>query len=96
MAEKKKSTLLEDLESPRSDYSGAPCKFKLIKDSMSEDEQLGVDRAVEKVRNDLGQGRSKAHSASWLTRLLRKNGYSISVSTVQRHVNKECPCERIA
>lgn len=96
MVDKKRSALLEDLETPRVDYAGGPCKFKVIKDDMDEEEQSGVDRAVEKVRHDRGSGRSKAHSSTWLTKMLRKNGYSISVSTVQRHVNKECPCERIA
>lgn len=96
MPEKKKSTLLDDLETPRPDYVGGQCKLKVIKDGMEDEESAGIDRAVEKIRSDLGQGRSKSYSATWLTRLLRKNGYNISVSTVQRHVNKECPCERIA
>lgn len=96
MAEKKRSTLLDDLEKPRPDYIGGPCKLKVIKDAMDDEESAGIDRAVERVRMDTGQGRSKSYSASWLTRMLRKNGYNISVSTVQRHVNKECPCERTA
>lgn len=96
MADKKRSSLLDDLENPRPDYIGGPCKFKVIKDGMDPEEQEGIDRAVERVRQDTNQGRSKAYSTSWLTRMLRKNGYNISVSTVQRHVNKECPCERPA
>lgn len=92
---KKKSSLSADLESPPENYWGGMCKIKIIRDSIDADDQESLDRAVEKVRNDRGQGRSKAYSATWLTKMLRKNGHDVSVSTVQRHVNKECPCERI-
>ena len=95
MPEKKQSAFLNDLETPRPDYIGGPCKIKVIKDSMDEEDGAGLDRFIERIRQDTGQGRAKSYSASWLTRVMRKNGYNISVSTVQRHVNKECPCERI-
>jgi hypothetical protein len=95
MASKKsQDSLIADLETVPSVYSGGVCKIKIIRDDMESEKQESLDRAVERVRNDRGQGRSKVHSATWLTKILRKNGYDISVSTVQRHVNKECPCER--
>ena len=90
----KEDSLIADLEALPPAYSGGVCRVKLILDDMSADKQESLDRAVERVRIDRGQGRSKVHSATWLTKVLRKNGHAISVSTVQRHVNKECPCER--
>lgn len=90
----KRSKLLEDLEAPIIRQYSGPCKFALVVMQMDEEDKQGIERAIERVRNDLGQGKSKAYSSSWLTKMLRKNGYDISISTVQRHVNKECPCER--
>lgn len=96
MAPKPKGdSLIADLEALPVAYSGGVCKVKIIWDDMSPEKQESLDRAVERVRSDRGQGRSKVHSATWLTKVLRKNGYDVSVSTVQRHVNKECPCERL-
>ena len=93
-SKKEQDSLIADLESTPPVYSGGVCKIKIICDDMDQEKKDSIDRAVEKVRNDRGQGRSKVHSATWLTKVLRKHGYDISVSTVQRHVNKECPCER--
>lgn len=95
MAEKaKKSSLSADLEAPPPSVTTGACKIKIIKDNLDEEDQTSLDNAIERIRNDRGQGRSKAYSATWLTKMLRRNGHDISVSTVQRHVNKECPCER--
>lgn len=96
MAPKPKGdSLIADLEALPPSYSGGVCKIRIIRDDMDAEKQESLDRAVERVRGDRGQGRSKVHSATWLTKVLRKNGYDVSVSTVQRHVNKECPCERL-
>ena len=62
--------------------------------TQSASSEEAIDRAIELIREDDGQGRSKAYSVSWLTGALRKNGYSISMSTIQRHINGDCPCER--
>ena len=90
-----KRSLRDDLELPRPDQLYGPCKFRIVKEKMDDEDQQSIDLAVEKVRQDKGQGKAKAYSAKWLTSVLRKHGHNISVSTVQRHVNKECPCERI-
>lgn len=95
MTTQKRSSLKDDLEAPPVNYYGGLCKVKIIFDSLDIEDQESLIRSVERVRNDRGQGRSRAYSATWLTKMLRKNGHDISVSTVQRHVNKECPCERI-
>lgn len=95
MATKKKSSLKDDLEAPPTNYYGGLCKIQLIYENLDPDDQESLLRSVEKIRGDRGQGRSRAYSSTWLTKMLRKNGHDVSVSTVQRHVNKECPCERI-
>lgn len=93
---KPKRSLKDDLNSPPPSYASGVCKIKIIRDSLDDDEDReSLDRAIERVRLDRGQGRSKAYSATWLTKMLRSHGHDISVSTVQRHVNKECACERI-
>ncbi len=96
MVEKtKKSSLSADLEAPPPSFVTGACKIKIISEGLDEEDRVSLENAVERIRNDRGQGRSKAYSATWLTKMLRRNGHNISVSTVQRHVNKECPCERI-
>jgi hypothetical protein len=96
MVEKtKKSSLSADLQAPPPSFVTGACKIKIISDGLDEEDRVSLENAVERIRNDRGQGRSKAYSATWLTKMLRRNGHNISVSTVQRHVNKECPCERI-
>lgn len=92
--EPSKSSLSADLEAPLQTSTGVACKIRILMDSLDEEDTESLERAIERIRNDRGQGRSKAYSATWLTKMLRKNGHDISVSTVQRHVNKECPCER--
>lgn len=95
MAEKtKKSSLSADLEAPPPSFITGACKIKIISEGLDEEDRASLDNAIERIRTDRGQGRSKAYSATWLTKMLRRNGHNISVSTVQRHVNKECPCER--
>ena len=88
-----KSSLVEDLSTPREAITSTVCKFYRVKELMSEEEQSAVDRAVEMVRNDNGMGKGKVYSASWLTKVLKQHGYSVSISTIQRHVNGECCCE---
>lgn len=91
----KADPLLEALTTPRSEQHASKCKLHIAKNKMNPEQQEALDRAIELVRADDGQGRSKAYSSSWLTGILRNNGYSISTSTIQRHVNGECPCERL-
>jgi hypothetical protein len=92
--EKKRSSLLEALTTPRTEHSVGQCKLSVIVGKMDAEHKEAIDRAIELIREDDGQGRSKAYSVSWLTGALRKNGYSISMSTIQRHINGDCPCER--
>lgn len=86
-------SLREALESPTTGESSAFCKFTKIREQLTAEEQAALDKAVNGIREDAGLGKAKTYSTTWLTRVLRNFGYTISVSTVQRHVNKECACE---
>ena len=90
--EDQKSSLLADLLSPRDNTSSDTCKFTRTKMKMTPEEQDAIDQAIELIREDNGLGKSKTYSASWLTKVMRQHGYNVSISTIQRHVNKECCC----
>lgn len=90
--EDQKSSLLADLLSPRDNTSSDTCKFTRTKMKMTPEEQDAIDQAIGLIREDNGLGKSKTYSASWLTKVMRQHGYNVSISTIQRHVNKECCC----
>lgn len=91
----KKHSLKDDLEAPPTIAYGGLCKIKTIKDSLDAEDKESLERSIERVRDSKNQTRSRAYSAIWLTKILQRNGHEISVSTVRRHINKECPCERL-
>ena len=87
-----KSSLLTDLTNQSKEIKNYPCKIGRLIDSLEGDEQEALVKAVDLIRSSSFNGRNRSHSSVWLAKVLRKNGYQISVSTVQRHVNKECSC----
>lgn len=89
------SALSDALRAPRPSATAHLCKFTQTFKKLDADDQETVTEAVELIRGDLGTGRSKQYSTSWLTKILKSFGHDISMSSVQRHVNKECSCERI-
>lgn len=96
MIDESTEKLLSDLLSPRNEHSSVKCKLSVVKSLLPDEAQKAIDNCVELIRNDKGQGKSKTYSVTWLYNVLRKNGHSVSVSTIQRHVNKGCACERFA
>ncbi len=96
MADEAQEKLLSELRTPRNDHSSVKCKLSVVKADMPKEVQDAIDESIERIRNDKGQGKSKTYSVTWLHRVLMQSGYSVSVSTIQRHVNKGCACERIA
>lgn len=88
--------LSDALKTPRTSSTFYLCKFAQILKKLDEDDQETVIEAVTLIRSDHGTGRSKQYSTSWLTKILKSFGHDISMSSVQRHVNKECSCERIS
>lgn len=89
------SSLIAALNTPKEHGLSRNCKFSQIRDVLSDEEKEALDKAVDGIRQDAGMGKSKKFSASWLSKVLYDFGHYVSVSTVQRHVNKECSCERI-
>lgn len=69
------------------------CGFTRIYQALDEKEKTAVDAALERIKNDTGAGRAKVYSYSWLAEVLKKNGYSISSSTIARHMTGRCNCE---
>jgi hypothetical protein len=68
------------------------CKLQKIIDQMTPDEQEAMNRAVELIREDHGNGHGRVYTTTWLSKILRKNNINVSLSVIQRHVNKECGC----
>lgn len=90
--EEQKSSLLQDLLAPRDTATADSCRYTREMLKTTPEEQEALDRAIELVRADSNLGKSKTYSASWLTKVMKQNGYNVSLSTIQRHINKECCC----
>lgn len=88
------SALSDALKAPRTSANNMSCRFTKVVETLDDDDKTTITEAVELIRNDSGMGKSKQYSTSWLTKILRSFGFDISMSSVQRHVNKECSCER--
>jgi hypothetical protein len=88
------SALSQAIKTPRIAVGTYSCKFTQVFVQLDEEDQVTVAESIALIRNDTGMGKSKQYSTSWLTKILRSFGYDISMSSVQRHVNKECSCER--
>ena len=86
------SSLLVDLKNPPKERQSA-CKFaKVVNALANKEEQDALKSAITLIRKDTGSGHGKTYSSVWLARIMKKNGMLISVSGIQRHVNKECSC----
>jgi hypothetical protein len=88
------NSLIADLNNIEKEVEKVKCKVGRILDHAIAEEKDALIKAVELIRESNDQGKNKVYSSVWLSKVLRKNGYPISVSTVQRHVNKECYCEQ--
>jgi len=89
-----KSSLLTDLTDQSKETKHYPCKIGRLINSLEGDEREALVKAIELIRTSNLNGKNRSHSSVWLAKVLRKNGYQISVSTIQRHVNKECSCDQ--
>lgn len=88
------NSLINALQSPNDPAIKPTCKFTQVRNNLTDEEREALDKAVDGIRQDAGLGKAKKYSTSWLAKVLRSFGYDVSISTVQRHVNKECSCER--
>lgn len=86
-------SLINDLQNPKKELEIQKCKVGRMLDSLPEDAKEAMIKAIELIRTTQYQGKNKMYSSVWLSKVLRKNGYPVSISTIQRHVNKGCSCE---
>ncbi len=87
------NSLIKDLMERNTGSIKQKCSYTRIKESMSAEEAEAVENAEKAITTDSGNGRAKIYSCSWLSEILTKNGYSISASTISRHMNGRCGCE---
>lgn len=85
--------LIKDLMERNTGSMKQKCSYTRIKENMPVDEAEAVTNAENAIREDSGNGRAKIYSCTWLAEILTKNGYSISSSTISRHMNGRCGCE---
>ena len=88
------NSLIDALLSPQDPTARQSCKFIIVRGRLSDEAQHALDKAVDGIRQDAGIGKAKRFSATWLAKVLRSFGHDVSVSTIQRHVNKECSCDQ--
>lgn len=88
------SSLINDLLNPTKKLTQQKCKVGRMLDMLPDDTSDAINKAIELIRTTQYQGKNKTYSSVWLSKVLRKNDYPISTSTIQRHVNKECSCEQ--
>jgi hypothetical protein len=70
------------------------CGFSLLADSLDAAEWDQICLIMDEMRNRQAEAKSKGHTSSWLGRILREHGYSVSDNTIYRHVKRNCCCER--
>jgi hypothetical protein len=87
-------SLITDLLNPQKENRQGDCKLGRLLSSLSEETAEALRKSINLIRTSQYQGKNKVYSSVWLSKVLKKNGYPVSVSTVQRHVNKECSCEQ--
>jgi len=90
------TALINDLLNPTKEINQQKCKVGRILDTFTDETLEAMSKSIELIRTTQYQGKNKTYSSVWLSKVLRKNGYPISPSTIQRHVNKECSCEQPA
>lgn len=83
--------LLDDLAvKPAKDKT---CTVRDILFAVSYDERLAILEAIEKIKMDDHGARGKVYSHQWLSDVLSTNGYTVSRTTISRHINRKCSCE---
>lgn len=92
MDDKKPMSLTEAFANPKAGRDNSDCKLMRIRPQLDEQDQETLDKVVDAIRTDNGNGKSKTYSVSWLHRVLKNLGHTISTSSIQRHINGSCGC----
>lgn len=82
------SELLKELEGRSAGVEREPNLLLVLLETMDQEEREAVLKAIELVRTDTRKGKAKLYSSAWLSRVLTKNGYSISSTTIQRYLKE--------
>jgi hypothetical protein len=85
-------TLVEALEIPLRDPTPRKCLYSRVRHGLAEEEQIALDRALDRVRGDDNNGQRKVYSSAWLANVLTSQGHPISSATIQRHIRDICSC----
>lgn len=92
MDNKTPMSLTEAFANPKAGKDSSDCKLMRIRPQLDAQDQETLDRVVDAIRTDIGNGKSKTYSVSWLHRVLKNLGHAISTSSIQRHINGSCGC----
>lgn len=80
--------LVDDLQ-----VRNKPCGFATLQQSFSDVETVAVNDIINQIRTDPPlQGSTRIPNISWLYRALNRNGHSIGMPVLKRHIRHECSC----
>ena len=68
------------------------CGIATLRETLNDEDRNTLDLSLDRIKADTGQGRSKGYSSSWLEKVLKNHGHSISRSTIERHIRGKCSC----
>ena len=89
-----KSNLLEDLTTSKPS-AVKQCGIAKAMQDMSEDEITALNQAFDKIRQknvSPSSIQTSGYTYRWLTDILKKNGFDITVRVVEKHSRKLCAC----
>ena len=89
-----KSSLLDDL-SNATPVSAKQCGIAKARQSMTNEESIALEQAFDKIRQKNSSPSSiqtSGYTYKWLTDVLKKNGFDVSLRVVEKHSRRMCGC----
>lgn len=89
-----KSNLLDDLINT-TPSTAKQCGIAKAIQKMSEDEVVALNQAFDKIRQknvSPSSIQTSGYTYRWLTEILKKNGFDVTVRVVEKHSRKLCAC----
>lgn len=90
-----KSNLISDLTAP-SPAPAKQCGIQKIRAAMNDDERAALDAAVEHIREKNNSPRTiqtSGYTYKWLTDVLVKHEYDVTLRMVEKHTRRMCGCD---
>lgn len=79
--------------------SAAPkCVVHILMAGFSDEDKQAFDQAVAKIQampSGLRRSSNYPYTSAWLIGVLRANGYTLSRTSLRKHLNGECNCESV-